>query len=511
MDLVSNLLSFFPFLSFTGFAIALYAEWKRKRSLSSRGAKLPPGPSTLPLIGSMHHLAGAFPLRRLRDLAEKHGPLIHVQLGEVSAVIASSPDMAKAIFKTHDLAFASRPKLMVPEIVGYNRSDIVFSPYGDYWRQMRKICIVELLSSKNVQSFGSIRLDQVSRLLDAVTSHGGRPVNLTELVFRFTSSMTCRSAFGSVFEEGDEFITHIRDVLVLLGGFEVADIFPSLKLLHGLSPMRRKILKIHKRVDAILNGVINGHQKSLDAGNKGNGESGGEDLIDVLLRMKRSDGLQFPVTDDSIKGVVFDMFTAGTETSSMTIIWAMVEMLRAPAVLAEAQAEVRRAFIKKKEFDLKDVEELKYMKLVVKETLRLHPPSPLSIPRECIKETEINGYTIPVKTWIMVNVLSISTDPAYWENAESFVPERFENSSVDFLGNNFEFLPFGSGRRICPGLSFGLANVYLPLAKLLYHFDWKLPRGPEYCRSVDLAESSGITAGKKDDLYLVATPYNPLS
>ncbi|CAH9144996.1 unnamed protein product [Cuscuta epithymum] len=507
MDIVSNLLSLFLFISFIGLVVAMSTEWKRKRSLSSRGAKLPPGPWRLPLIGSLHHLIGAFPLRRLRELAERHGPLMHVQLGEVSAIIASSPDMAKAILKTHDIAFASRAKLLLPEIVCYRRSDIVFCSYGDYWRQMRKICIVELLSSKNVQSFGSIRSDQVCRLLEAVASHNGRPVNLTELVFQFTSSMTCRSAFGSIFKEADDFITLIKEVLALLGGFDIADIFPSLKLLHGLSPMRRNILRIHRKVDGILNAVIESHKKSLAAGNNGNGESGGEDLIDVLLRMKRTDGLQFPITDDNIKAVVFDLFTAGTETSSTTIIWAMTEMLRSPTTLAKAQEEVRKAFINNPSFDVKDVEELKYVKLVVKETLRLHPPTPLSIPRECMAETEINGYTIPVKTWVMVNVSSISTDPAYWENAESFVPERFENSGVDFLGNNFEFLPFGSGRRICPGLSFGLANVYLPLAKLLFHFDWKLPRETEYSRSLDLMATPGITAGKKDDLYLVATPY----
>ncbi|RAL52962.1 hypothetical protein DM860_007730 [Cuscuta australis] len=489
--------TFFSAVLFFSFTAAAYSLMMNNRKKSIDG-KLPPGPWRLPVIGSMHHLVGSYPLRRLRELAKIHGPLMHVQLGEVSAIIASSPDMAKAVFKTHDLAFASRPKLLIPDIVCYKRSDIVFSPYGDYWRQMRKIVVLELLSNKSVQGFDSIRRDQLSRLLELIRSHEGRPVNLTEMIFRFTSAMTCRSAFGSVFERGDEFITLIKEVLVLLGGFDVADILPSLTLLHGLSPMRRKVMRIHKKVDAILDDVIGEHKKSLASGSTGNGEKGGEDLIDVLLRLKRTGGLQFPITDDNIKAIVFDLFTAGTETSSTTIVWAMVEMMRNPGVLAKAQAEVRGAAGG-------EVEKLKYMKLVVKETLRLHPPSPLSIPRECMAETEIEGYTIPAKAWIMVNIQSISRDPAYWDDPESFVPERFENSGVDFMGNNFEFLPFGGGRRICPGLSFGLANVYLPLAHLLYHFDWKLPRQAEHARSLDLTESPGITAGKMDDLYLIAT------
>ncbi|OIT27493.1 cytochrome p450 71d7 [Nicotiana attenuata] len=202
------------------------------------------------------------------------------------------------------------------------------------------------------------------------------------------------------------------------------------------------------------------------------------------------------------------MFTGGTETSTSTTIWAMTEMMRNPRVFAKAQAEIRDLFKGKETFDEDEIEELKYLKQVVKETLRLHPPLPLLVPRECREKTNINGYTIPLKTRVMVNVWAIGRDPKYWEDAEEFKPERFEQSSMDFMGNNFEYLPFGAGRRMCPGISFGLINVHLPLAKLLYHFDWKLPDGikPE---DLDMTEYSAITAARKSELYLIATPYHP--
>ncbi|KAM3360298.1 hypothetical protein P3S68_020010 [Capsicum galapagoense] len=222
----------------------------------------------------------------------------------------------------------------------------------------------------------------------------------------------------------------------------------------------------------------------------------------------KNETLQLPITNDHIKAVIFDMFTAGTEPSSTAIVWAMVEMLNNPRTFTKAQAEVRDAFRDKVTFNINDVEELKYLKLVIKEALRLHPPAPLLAPRECRKETCINGYTIPVKIKVMVNVWALGRDPKHWDDAESFIPERFEQCSVDCLGNNFEYLPFGGGRRICPGISFGLANVYLPLAKLLYHFDWKLPTRIEP-RDLDLTESDGIAIGRKSDLYLIATPYKP--
>ncbi|KAH0764460.1 hypothetical protein KY285_000331 [Solanum tuberosum] len=257
----------------------------------------------------------------------------------------------------------------------------------------------------------------------------------------------------------------------------------------------------HHELDAILENIINEH--------KNNGELGGEGLIATLLRLMKEGGFQFPITKDNIKAIIFDIFVAGTETSSTTIDWAMVEMMRNPSVLFKAQAEVRNAFRGKETFDENDVEELKYLKLVIKETFRLHPPIPLLMPRECREEVDINGYTIPLKTKVMVNAWAIGRDPKYWNDPECFKPERFEQISVDFIGNNFEFLLFGSGRRMCPGISFGLANVFFPLAKLLYHFDWKLPTGINPSDHLDLTESAGAACARKNNLYLIATPHQP--
>ncbi|PHT99583.1 hypothetical protein BC332_29371 [Capsicum chinense] len=498
-----SLASIFLFL----FSLFLLRKWKNSNSQTK---KLPPGPWKLPFIGSMHHMAGGLPHRVLRDLAKKYGPLMHLQLGEVSAVVVTSSELAKQVLKTHDLAFASRPKLSAMDIICYDSRDIVFSPYGEYWRQMRKICVMELLSAKNVRSFSSIRHEEVNRLIESIrsSSSSSELINFTERVIWFTSCMICRSAFGQVLKEQDEFIKLIGEVVSLAGGFDVADIFPSYKFLHSLSPAKQTLLDAHRKVDAIVeDDVINEHKKNLENHNIDDA-FGGEDLVDVLLRLMKDKSLQFPITNNNIKAIIVDMFAAGTETSSTTTVWAMVEMMKNPSILAKAQEEVREAFKDKATFDKVDVEELKYLKLVVKETMRFHAPVPLLVPRECREETNINGYTIPVKTKVMVNVWALGRDPKYWDDAESFKPERFEKCSMDFVGNNFEYLPFGSGRRMCPGMSFGLANVYLPLAQLLYHFDWKLPTGIEP-RALDVTESSGATATRKNDLCLIATPYQP--
>ncbi|TKY47005.1 flavonoid 6-hydroxylase [Spatholobus suberectus] len=200
--------------------------------------------------------------------------------------------------------------------------------------------------------------------------------------------------------------------------------------------------------------------------------------------------------------ILKDIFGGGSDTSSATITWAMTEMMKNPRIMEKVQAEVREVFDKEGKPNGSGIENLKYLKSVVNETLRLHPPGPLLLPRECGQACEINGYYIPVKSKVIVNAWAIGRDPNLWTEAERFYPERFIQSSVDYKGNNFEFIPFGAGRRMCPGITFGLSNVEYALAMLMYHFDWKLPNEMKN-EDLDMTEIFGITVIRKDDLYLI--------
>nr|XP_016492044.1 PREDICTED: premnaspirodiene oxygenase-like [Nicotiana tabacum] len=489
-------------LLFLSSLVILVRQWSRNRK-----QRLPPGPWRFPIIGSLHHLMGReVPHRTLRSLAQKYGPLMYLQLGQAPTVIISSPSMAKQVLKTHDLAFANRAQLTSSNIIFYNNKDIVFSQYSDYWRQMRKICILELLSTKMVKSFSAIRQDELSSLISSIRSMRGSPVNLTEKIFQLTNSITGRAAFGNVFKDRHEFMKLMKEVLELAGGFDVADLFPSWKLLHKMSGVKSRLVNAHRKVDEIMEDILNEHIENKAAGNKGIGEFGGEDLVDVFLRIKENAELQFPITNDNIKAVIFDIFLAGSETSSTAIIWALSEMIKNPNIMAKAQSEVRQVFKGKKKYDEEDLEKLTYLNLVIKETLRLHPSVSLLPPRECREQTDIDGYTIPLKTRIIVNAWALGRDPESWHDPESFIPERFKNSSIKFTGNHFEFIPFGAGRRMCPGIQFGLVNVGLPLAQLLQHFEWELPHETN-SQDLDMTETRGLSAAKQKDLYLVATNY----
>lgn len=197
------------------------------------------------------------------------------------------------------------------------------------------------------------------------------------------------------------------------------------------------------------------------------------------------------------------MLAAGTDTAAATLDWAMSELVRKPKVMEKAQAEVRKAFKGKTKIQEVDLQDLTYLKLVIKETLRLHPPAPMLLPRECRQQCEVEGYTIPVGSKLFVNAWAINRDPEYWPNPDSFEPENFEDRCIDYSGTNMNYIPFGAGRRSCPGITFGVATMELPLALLLYHFDWKLPNGlkPE---DLDMNEVLGASLKRKTSLLLTA-------
>jgi len=201
------------------------------------------------------------------------------------------------------------------------------------------------------------------------------------------------------------------------------------------------------------------------------------------------------------------MIIGGSDTSLTSIEWTFSEMLKNPRILERAQEEVRQAFGSRGYVDEKDLQELKYLKAVIKETFRLHPPIPLLL-RECAETCEINGYTIPAGTQVFVNVWAIGRDQRYWNEADKFSPERFLDSPIDYQGSNFDFIPFGAGKRMCPGALFATPTIELPLAQMLYYFDWQFPSGTSH-ENLDMTEAFGNAAKRKSELLIIPIPYNP--
>ncbi|KAJ0765196.1 putative premnaspirodiene oxygenase [Helianthus annuus] len=268
----------------------LFTKLKTSTSSHTNNYNLPPQPWKLPLIGHLHHLLGSLPHIALTNLSQNLGPIIHLRLGEFTSVVISSPDLAKQVMKANNLSFANRPKLLSAEIVGYNYTDITFSPYGEYWRQMRKICILELLGAKKVRSFESIRDQESWRLVECMANEGKVTVNLTKKIYATINVIATRVAVGSRYKDHGMLVELIEQAVSLAGGFDVSDLFPSFKMLHLVTGMRGKLMKIHGKVDKMLEGIISDHQECRAGG--GRAEQN-EDLLDVLLRLRDDGGLQF--------------------------------------------------------------------------------------------------------------------------------------------------------------------------------------------------------------------------
>ncbi|GMN70436.1 hypothetical protein TIFTF001_039479 [Ficus carica] len=435
-----------------------------------------------------------------------------LNLGQVPTLVVSSPDLVTEIVNTHDVVFSSRPKTTATEILFYGNNNIGFAPYGEYWRQARRICVTELLSLKRVQSFQFVREEEVEVLVDRVrkASLGEETtINLSQMLIEASNNIMSRCILGQSYKAEDGSISKVGELSKRLSeelmAFCVGDFFPSLKWVDVLRGFVARLRSTFRELDAFNNRLVQEHKTMKSSPNYDGSEM--KDFVEVLLRLQEDGKLDFELTQDQLKlSYRHDMFTAGIETSSTVLEWLMAELLQHPRVMKKAQEEIRRVVGEKAKLDVNDLNQMQYLKNVVKETMRLHSPLPLLAPRETTARVQMRGYDIPAKTMVLINAWAIQRHPDLWERPEEFVPERFENNLIDLSSQDFQLLPFGVGRRRCPGLAFGIASVEYLVASLLYWFDWKLPHGVE---NMDMSEVYGITVHKKFPIHVVPTPYSP--
>lgn len=468
--------------------------------------KLPPGPTPLPIIGNLHQLLD-LPHRRLHRLAKTYGPIMFLRLGSKPTVVISSPETAELVLKTHDDVFLGRPKGRVTHHLTYGDRGMAFTEGGEYWRSARKLCALRLLSPAKVESYAPARKEELGRMVERVRAAAAahKVVDVSAEVGELMGNLSCRLILGYCSSSGeDEFDLKklIHEVLSLAGSFNLADYVPLLGPF-DLQGLARRAKVVHQAIDKVLEGVIKEHQQDTTGKYKG-------DFLDTILSVT-----QHPMTDSqdkpdmldrtNVKAIVLDLISGSYESSSTIIDWAFSELMRSPHVMKKLQQELRAIVGMNRMVEESDLPKLNYLDMVIKETFRLYPPGPLLIPHESTEDIEIDGHYIPKRTRVIVNAWALGRDIDAWgDDVEEFKPERFANSSVDVKGRDFQLIPFGSGRRSCPGMNLALINTRLFLAQMVHCFDWELPDGMSPS-DLDMTEEVGLSLSKAKHLSLVPT------
>ncbi|XP_061341615.1 cytochrome P450 81E8-like [Gastrolobium bilobum] len=467
-----------------------------------RFKNLPPGPPSLPIVGNLHQLKQ--PLHRtFHGLSQKYGQTFSLWFGSRLVVVVTSPSAVQECFTKNDIILANRPHFLNGKYIGYNNTTVSLSSYGDHWRNLRRIIALEVLSSHRLNSFSEIRKDEVMRLIRKLAQDSCKNFAKVELQTKFSAmsfNTIMRMVSGKRYYGEDCDVTHFEEArkfreiikeLVMLGGANNPSDFLALLRWFDFDDLEKRLKRISKRIDAFLQGLVDEHR---------NGKQHTNTMIDHLLTQQQTHPEYY--TDQIIKGLILVMVLAGTDTSSVTLEWAMSNLLNHPEILKKARNEIDTKIGQDRLVDESDISKLPYLQSIVYETLRLHPAAPLLVPHLSSEDCSVGEYNIPQNTIVLVNAWAIHRDPKFWCDPTRFKPERFEKE-----GEANKLLSFGLGRRACPGSIFAQRTVGLTLGLLIQCFEWKRI-GEE---KIDLTEEKGITMSKKISLEAMCKVRLPLA
>ncbi|PWA47469.1 cytochrome P450-like protein [Artemisia annua] len=450
----------------------------------------------IPIIGHLYLLKKPL-FKTLAKVSAKHGPIVFLRFGSRNVLLVSSTSVTEEIFTKNDVIFANRPRWLYGKIFGVNYSHLAWTPYGDHWRNLRRLATMDLLSTHRLNEFHDIRADEGRLTIEKLFHECSLPVNLftifNELTLNVMMRMICgKRYFGGVLEdEGKEFHGIVKEMFEIGGLSNLEDHLPFLKWF-GVNAIEKKMIALQKKRESFFQRLILELRKEYNNNKKGN------NMIEMLFKLQETDPKYY--TDQLIRSFVLNLLAAGTDTSATTMEWAFSLLLNNPHVLKKAQKEIDNHVGSGRFLDESDLTSLPYLRCIVNETLRMYPPAPLLLPHESAKDSVIGGYHIPRGTMLLVNQWVIHHDPNLWIDPETFNPERFQGTEGTRYG--FKFQPFGSGRRMCPGDGMAMRMIPLTLGLLIQCFDWERISD----ELVDMTVGHGLTLPKAQPLNAKCTP-----
>ncbi|KAG6626455.1 cytochrome P450 81C13-like [Carya illinoinensis] len=468
----------------------------------------PPGPFSLPIIGHFHLLKQPL-YQTLETLSFQYGPVLSLKFGSQPVVVVSSPSAVEEYFTKNDIIFANRPRSMEGDILTYNLTAPAWAPYGQLWRNLRRILNIEVFSKNSLQKFSHIREQQVYSLVRLVfkVSNGSEPQKVEckyffslltfNVIMMMLTGEPCVGEEAASTDLGKQQLKDVKGILFAFLGMNICDYIPILRWV-GYKGLEKNMVRLRWKRDKFLCHMIEEIEQIKNS--PLNTKKG--TLIETLLSLHESES-EFN-SDDIIKSIVLMMFAAGTDTTVTTMEWAMTLLLNHPEVLQKVKAEIDNQVGHGRLLNDSDLANLPYLRCVISETLRLYPPTPLLLPHFSTEDCTVGGYTIPQGTMLLANAWTVHRDPKLWEDPKSFKPERFDGFNGD--RDAFKYFPFGNGRRSCPGA--GMANRLssLALGALIQCFDWERPDK----EMVDMTPAAGFLLAKAKPLEALCSPCNSM-
>ncbi|KAG7011036.1 Isoflavone 2'-hydroxylase [Cucurbita argyrosperma subsp. argyrosperma] len=456
---------------------------------------LPPGPLLcLPLIGHLHLLN--HPIHRtLTNLSQKYGHVFSLRFGSRLVVVISSPSAVQECFTKNDIALANRPLLNSGKYLDYNHTVMSVSPYGEHWRNLRRIGSLEIFSTNRLNLFLGVRKEEIKCLLCKLCGDSledrFRVVELEPMLLDLMFNIVMKMVAGKKSFEGHsyKFKEMVTQIMAHSGATNPADFIPLWGFIDPTGFGKRG-KKLAKTSDELLQELVDEIRDKEDGGNT---------MIHRLLSLQNTEPEYY--SDQIIKGLIQDILLAGIDTIAVTLEWAMSQLLNNPEVLEKARAEIDSSIGYERLVNESDLPSLSYVQGIISETLRLHPAAPLLLPHCAFEECKIEGYDVPRDTIIFINAWAMHRDPNLWEDATSFKPERHANGMKNGA-ESYKLIPFGLGRRACPGLGMAQRVAGLTLASLIQGFEWERLNNS----LVDMSEGKGITMPKAQPLVAKCKP-----
>lgn len=470
---------------------------------NKRHKTLPPSPPSLPILGHLHLIKNPIAHRIFQQLSLKYGSIYSLKLGFLDVVIVSSTAAVEECFTKNDIALANRPRALAGKHLHYEWTTLGAASYGPLWQNLRRLTTLELFSAKQMNYFACIRVEEVRSLVKGLfgsCKEDFAKVNMASKFSGLSFNIITRVMTGKRYlflgdetddgasQEAEKFLGILREVMELTGVSTLVDCFPLLRFFGNIE--RRMVAAKHK-MDSFLDGLIEECRRRSKNGCEAN-EGKTTAIIYKLLYLQESEPTYY--TDQIIKGIIMIMLIAGIDTSAVTMEWALSLLLNHPNVLQKAREEIDNLKGNDELVEEADLPKLPYIQCIINETLRLFPPAPLLVGHQASEDINISGYHIDKGTTVMINAWAIHRDPNLWEDPLNFRPERFEGSKGEEY--RYSFIPFGLGRRSCPGATLAYKVTGLTLATLIQCFHWE--RVDE--EDVDLTEGIGLTMPKAKPL-----------